>query len=235
MMRHDLFQRLRLRLLRHGLPPARIRRIVAEMQAHAEDAEQDGLQNGLDPEAAREAALQRLGDETTLAEAICRAKHAGWISAHPSLVFPLLPLLAPVLLMLVPVAIGHWLIPALNHTSLARSTAVAACLAGFAAWKYLWFMLASLGIIGLARRHGVHMKWAAIALAILAVIGYTLSAQLWFNPLAGGHGRLGGGLSVGLMMSAAMPVENLLRFLTPLLCFLAAFGRNVWEGYLRER
>jgi hypothetical protein len=91
---------VRFRLARHGLPPARIERIVAELAEHWEDLRSAALAQGLSEIAAAAQADARLGPPRQLAgDIVTGLGRTSWLGRHPVITLGLLPLLFTPLLM----------------------------------------------------------------------------------------------------------------------------------------
>lgn len=87
------FPELRERLLRAGVAPRHIRRYIAELSDHLADLTAEEQQAGLPPAAAQSAALNRLGDIDTLAQAMIQQRRfQSWTARAPWAVFGITPL-----------------------------------------------------------------------------------------------------------------------------------------------
>jgi hypothetical protein len=88
-----LFPELRERLLRAGIAPRHVRRYLAELSDHLADLTAEEQTRGLPPADARSAALHRLGNTDTLAQAMIAQPRLQSLSARaPWAVFTLTPI-----------------------------------------------------------------------------------------------------------------------------------------------
>lgn len=88
------FDRLRERLLVAGIAPRHVRRTLAELRDHYEDAVRDEQQRGKDAVSAEQAAWTRLGDEDDIAASIiARPELRSLPARYPRLVFGAGPVL----------------------------------------------------------------------------------------------------------------------------------------------
>ena len=89
------FAALAERLLRDGIPPRRVRRLIAELEVHFDDLVAELRSTGLSAsESEREAAI-RLGPEDALAASIlARPELHSWARRWPGVAFGVLPLLS---------------------------------------------------------------------------------------------------------------------------------------------
>lgn len=89
------FPDLRERLLKAGVAPGRVRRLLTELSEHHADLVAEGVAAGLGPEEARAAASVRVGGADELARAITgRPELQSWRYRAPWACFGLLPLLS---------------------------------------------------------------------------------------------------------------------------------------------
>jgi hypothetical protein len=94
---------LRGRLVRHGLPRARIERIIQEVAEHWQDARTNAVKEGLGEAAASAHADVAIGDVPALARSFTsRLRRNHWLGRHPLFGLVILPtLLLPVALVLI--------------------------------------------------------------------------------------------------------------------------------------
>jgi uncharacterized membrane protein len=111
--------RLQGSLLRSGVAPRHVRRIVTELRDHFDDLVAEGIGDGLDADVAHANALQALGDPDDIARAV-RAQPGlrSWAFRFPRLAAVVYPLTFFALLPVAPVFIGF-----AHATSIARWTA----------------------------------------------------------------------------------------------------------------
>ena len=98
---------LRTSLLRSGVAPRRVRRLLRELGDHIEDLEHEAAALGMSVADARELALERIGDQQALAACISeQTELKTWIYRHPRLARVCLPLAYALVLPAIPVMTG---------------------------------------------------------------------------------------------------------------------------------
>lgn len=99
---------LQSRLLRSGVAPRHVRRIITELGEHFDDLVEHGLGEGLESRAARAAARNALGDLDDVARAVCAQPDLrSWAYRYPGLARIVYPLTCLALLPAAPVFIGY--------------------------------------------------------------------------------------------------------------------------------
>jgi hypothetical protein len=217
--------------------------VIGELAAHADDLEREFIEQGKTPEEARQEAMARLGDAGVLCDEIFLkySRRTFW-GRHPVVSFVLFPILAMALVLGSVPAVGFVLkhavlfldswgfrvdFPSLKLFYLNLFSLGQYALTGVCAWLFLWA----------AKKHACEMKWALLAAATLAVLGFFLSAKLELFPVLGNRLGATGTLTYGLGFSFAhWPApESLARFFAPFLLFALAYARNIRAGYLGSR
>ena len=102
------YQSLAARLLRGGIAPRRVRRIVGELREHFQDLRSDGMAEGMNDVEAASWASSRLGTEQQVAnEMLARLELRSWAARWPWAFYALLPpCLMAALVVLVVLALG---------------------------------------------------------------------------------------------------------------------------------
>ena len=112
------FDRLRTKLLKSGVVPRHVARLVSELSEHFDDLECEGIQQGLAPQAASAHAEASIGSTSDIVEQVLRQPELrGWPYRYPRLARILLPIIYVTLLPAAPIfagvayapAIGRWL------------------------------------------------------------------------------------------------------------------------------
>ena len=86
------YRSLATRLLRGGIAPRRVRRLVAELRDHFEDLRNDALADGMTETEAASRATARLGSEQRVAsEMLARPELRSWAARWPWAIYGLLP------------------------------------------------------------------------------------------------------------------------------------------------
>jgi hypothetical protein len=160
------------RLLRAGLAPRRVSRIIAELEDHLDDLLAELATRGLDAASALSEAHERLGSEDALfASVLARPELASWASRRPAVAFGLLP--APVFA----VSFVAWivvLVAFLNvaHLSLASSTA-ARSTGWWLSFAFQWALPAATAAVfsSWAWRRRVPWLWPTVGILITAIMG----------------------------------------------------------------
>ncbi len=106
-MREPDFQELRSRLLQGGVAPRHVRRALGEMRDHYDDLVDEAVANGVSEDAARDAAVQRLGtmDDVVTGLLACRELRT-WPYRYPGLAVLVYPLACLLALPAFPVLVG---------------------------------------------------------------------------------------------------------------------------------
>jgi hypothetical protein len=218
------FAALAERLLRGGLPPRRVRRLIRELEAHFDDVVAELRSTGLSwIEAEREAAL-RLGPEDALAASIlARPELHSWARRWPGVAFGVLPVLSLpvqfVLSMLVAVQFFSLATHQLGFTALRPGPVPWIC-AGLQAYA-LWIapMLAAGAASYFAARQRAPLLWPIAAGTVIAVVGALTNAGLDWSPTVP-HGTLSGGIG--------FPPRDLSQWLRIVLTLAASLSPLLW-------
>lgn len=92
-MSRPQFRQLKVQLLRAGISPRNVARTVGELTDHYDDLENEGLLYGLSPPDAGAMALQRLGNQSDIADRVgSRRELRSWIYRYPMLARLALPI-----------------------------------------------------------------------------------------------------------------------------------------------
>jgi hypothetical protein len=154
---------VRRRLARHGLPLARIDRVVHELAGHWTDLHDGGLEAGLSPDEARAKADERLGAPERLAgEVIAGFRESSTLGRHPILALCVLPLLLPLALMAVVGLPLYWLAELTDFMPLSeRGPAPSAELAYGTLWiiYYASLFLSTAWLCRRSWRAGLGVRW----------------------------------------------------------------------------
>ena len=101
------FDTLRTELLESGVAPRHVRRIVSELDDHAEDLRAEAVEQGLAGADATTFAMHRIGDQQHIAERILEsADLRSWIYRYPRVARVYLPCAYALLLSALPVFAG---------------------------------------------------------------------------------------------------------------------------------
>lgn len=101
------FDTLRSELLESGVAPRHVRRIVSELDDHAEDLRAEAVAQGMSAAEASELAMQRIGDQQHIAERILECTDLRtWIYRYPRVARVYLPCAYALLLPALPVFAG---------------------------------------------------------------------------------------------------------------------------------
>jgi hypothetical protein len=137
-MPDDSFAKLKDQLLRSGVAPRHVRRIVAELDDHVSDLMSEALASGDSPARARTFALQRIGDPSLIAERVIEhGEFRTWIYRYPRIARVYLPVAYALLLPAAPLFAG-----VANPGMVARWGAALMLSAGITALMFLSMQLA---------------------------------------------------------------------------------------------
>lgn len=205
------FDELAARLLRGGVAYRHVRRYIAELRDHAEDAARAEMARGASSEQARGAALARLGTMDDLAHGMIARSEFQALSAR----FPRLwGTTAPVALWVgIMVAILFLIVGATKQIGvLEYKTPQLAGLQG-AADIFMWLYVRGLPVViggfvlTLALRQRLSLTWPLIGLALLAVLGATTDAAIQFPHAPGTKGELRFGVGFTATETLAVAVR----------------------------
>jgi hypothetical protein len=215
------------RLLRAGIAPRHVKRLIAELDAHFSDLVAELRSTGLSQAESESQAAVRLGSEDVLfANILGRPELHSWARRWPWLAFVLLPLLALpvqfVLSMLAAVGVVAFSTQVLGLTTL-HPGAVHWLVGGLQAYA-VWIapMVAAGAACFLAVRYGAPVAWPIAGGAVIALLGAATNASFEWSP-AVPRGALSAGIGlhfpdVGLARSLRA-ILTLLIVLVPLLWF----------------
>lgn len=235
------FDRLKIRLVRDGLPVRHAARIAGELKSHAEDIEEELAEAVDSPGELRARVLERLGDLDFLAAHIRErfARRTFW-GRHPVTTFVILPVLSFSLLVLVPVLLGKLLtlyldVATAHGVGFRLDAIIFACRTAFDAYQVVFAAGSAFLFICALRGRVCSLKWPAVATAIMAVIQYFLMSTMTLGPAVEPGRYLTGAFTLGLGLADPFDVERIARFCVPVALFLLAYGGNIWHGYIRGR
>lgn len=169
------FHSLRERLLRGGVAPRYVHRYLTELADHLEDLTVEEEQTQPDRSMAKAAALLRLGQEEDLEKAMIEQRNLqSWTMRAPWMVFGLAPILslagAFFVTYLALIVLGQYF----AHEAHINEETMFRVGFGIVGWFYIAFpLLLGWGIAGLAIRQRLGMKWPAIGMALVAILGGT--------------------------------------------------------------
>lgn len=205
------FDELAARLLREGVAHRHVRRYVAELRDHADDAAQAEMRRGASPEDAHEMAVARLGTLDDLARGMIARHELQAMSARfPKFWGGGMPVLVWIGLLIAGGFILGGIVPALRAAGLVPDGGGSPALA---AWqgpadiaitlvtRALPVLLGGAALI-LALRQHTAMLWPVIGAALLAVIAAAVQATVRFSAAPGTLSSLN--LGVGLSPETAL-------------------------------
>lgn len=224
-MTTERFAGLSRRLLRAGVAPRHVKRLIAELEAHFADLVAELQSTGLSPAECESRAAVRLGTEDAVAANIlARPELQSWTRQWPWLAFVLLPLLALplqfVLSMLAALGVFNFSTRVLGLTALNPGAVpwVVGALQTYGVW--IAPILAAGAACFLAARRGAPALWPIVGSALIALVGASTNASFEWSP-AVPRGVLSGGIGiqfpdVGLARSLRV-IVTLLIILVPYL------------------
>jgi hypothetical protein len=182
------FENLREQLLRAGIPPRPAKRYITELREHLADLERQERATGRGEQQARQRAVELLGSDQQLAEAMIRATPRSLAARAPWSVLALLPVL-----LLVFIIVGTN-IAMMNLVASVRGLAVADWPSGYTSLiavvsflaSYLIGPLLAAGCIVAALRQRLSSRWLWVGLALIALISGFLGFHMHFVPAADG-------------------------------------------------
>jgi hypothetical protein len=224
-MTTERFAGLSRRLLRAGVAPRHVKRLIAELEAHFADLVAELQSTGLSPAECESRAAVRLGTEDAVAANIlARPELQSWTRQWPWLAFVLLPLLALplqfVLSMLAALGVFNFSTRVLGLTALNPGAVpwVVGALQTYGVW--IAPILAAGAACFLAARRGAPALWPIVGSALIALVGASTNASFeWSSAVP--RGVLSGGIGiqfpdVGLARSLRV-IVTLLIILVPYL------------------
>jgi hypothetical protein len=233
------FARLSLRLLRAGIAPRHVKRLIAELEAHLDDLITELRSTGRSQAESEAEAAIRLGTEDALAANIIgRPELQSWARQWPWLAFVLLPLLAvPVQFVLAMLAAGGVLSFATQVLGLTplHAGAVAWAVGGLQIYG-LWIAppLAAAVACFLAARRGTPALWPIVGSALIALVGASTNAGFEWSP-AIPRGVLSGGIGLHYPeVGSATSLRAVLTLLIGITTFLRIRRRMNGENQARS-
>lgn len=218
------------RLLRAGIAPRHVKRLIAELEAHFADLVAELRSTGLSQAESESQAAVRLGtDDVLVANILARPELQSWVRRWPWLALVLLPLLALpvqfVLSMLAAVGVVTFSTQVLGLTALHPGAVpwVVGGLQTYAVW--IAPMITAGAACILAVRYGASMVWPIVGSALIAFLGATTNASFEWSPTAP-RGVLSGGIGL------PFPDVGLARTLRAILTLLIVLVPFLW---LRRR
>lgn len=219
------FQGLSQRLLRAGIAPRHVLRLVAEIEAHFADLVAELRSAGLSQAESESRAAVRLGAEDVLvANILAHPELRSWARRRPCLAFVLLPLFTLagqfVLSMLAAVAVIAFATQVLGVTPL-HPGPVPWVVRGLQAYG-VWIapVAAAAAACLLAVRCGAPLAWPVVGCALVALLGAATNASFEWSP-ASPRGVLSGGIGLHLpglgLISGLRVVLTILTVLVPVL------------------
>ena len=219
------FAGLSQRLLRAGIAPRQVKRLVAEIEAHFADLVAEMRSAGLSQAESECQAAVRLGTEDVLiANILAHPELRSWARQRPWLAFVLLPLLALaaqfVLSMLAAVGVIVFSTQVLGITALYPGPVpwVVRGLQGYGVW--IAPIVAAGAACLLAVRSGAPLIWPIVGCALIAILGAATNASFEWSP-AVPRGVLSGGIGLNFpdlgLTSALRVILTILTVLVPVL------------------
>ena len=219
------FEGLSQRLLRAGIAPRQVKRLVGEIEAHFADLVAELRSTGLSQAESESQAAVRLGTEDVIvANILAHPELRSWARQRPWLAFVLLPLLALavqfVLSMLAAVGVIVFATQVLGITALYPGP-VPWVVRGLQAYGVWIAPVAAAGAACfLAVRSGAPLTWPIVGCALIALLGAATNASFEWSP-AVQRGVLSGGIGLHFpelgLTSALRVILTILTVLFPVL------------------
>lgn len=219
------FEGLSQRLLRAGIAPRQVKRLVAEIEAHFADLVAELRSAGLSQAESESQAAVRLGtEEVLIANILAHPELRSWARQRPWLAFVLLPLLAlavqVVLSMLAAVGVIAFSTQVLGITALYPGPVpwVVRGLQAYGVW--IAPIVAAGAACFLAVRSSAPLIWPIVGCALIAILGAATNASFEWSP-AVPRGVLSGGIGLNFPdlgpTSALRVILTILTVLVPVL------------------
>jgi hypothetical protein len=219
------FEGLSQRLLRAGIAPRQVKRLVGEIEAHFADLVAELRSTGLSQAESESQAAVRLGTEDVIvANILAHPELRSWARQRPWLAFVLLPLLALavqfVLSMLAAVGVIVFATQVLGITALYPGP-VPWVVRGLQAYGVWIAPVAAAGAACfLAVRSGAPLTWPIVGCALIALLGAATNASFEWSP-AVQRGVLSGGIGLHFpelgLTGALRAILTILTVLVPVL------------------
>jgi hypothetical protein len=224
------FPELRERLLRAGIAPRHVRRYLAELTDHLGDLTAEEQRNGLARSAAESAALARLGDPESLAQAMIRQPQLrAWSARAPWAAFGLAPLVILAAAYAVALAIlwtgWQWFLPGADTPFGNRTTGLAYYY--FSAGRALYYtapLLVGWTISVTAARQRIQPPWPVFGFALLAWID--ASVRVYASRSSSGVPHVGIGPGLHQWYATLVPAAVVFNLLA-LPYFLVVLRRQI--------
>jgi hypothetical protein len=186
-MRDAQLTEMRERLLRAGVSPRRVRRMMAEIADHYDDLRREIQERGVSAEEADAEAHRRLGTEALIEGVLARPELRSWVRRWPSIALTVGPLLLylalltmMVLLLVGTVEISKGLLAVdISKSSVLQLFAQAL----LAAMIWVVPVLAAAGCCALALSRRAPASWAIVGIVLVAAVGALSNAQLELPPV----------------------------------------------------
>lgn len=184
------FGALRSQLLEGGISPRRVRRLIQELRAHCADLRAEEESSGLDGPAALQAAMRRLGTEDSLAQRfLARRELLSWSRRWPWAVFGIAPpvvCFGAFVLTIIATAGLAGVLKGLKHSEPQELLVLLKAMRILALYAVPALVAAGLAVLAL-RRHA-SPGWAALALALAALLGSTTNMSVSLHLIGAGIG-----------------------------------------------
>jgi hypothetical protein len=232
-MRNPPFSALRERLLRAGVSPRGVRRVIGELEDHFADILRELEAQGVPAKEARSQAFARLGAEDVLAASIlAKSELMSWAHRRPAVAFALLPVPAFaasfVVSIVVLAAAGHCA-HAWFHVQIVRSAGLQLVSRCFSLW-ILWLLPTAMATLcGYAAwRRRVTLLWPAVGILIVGLFGALTSFGVqWATATSRGA------LTAGIGFGTAHAMRPLLRAASTIGIALLVYCGG-WLAHRRE-
>lgn len=225
------FASLSQRLLRAGIAPRRVQRLIAELEAHFADLVAEQRSAGLSQAQSESRAAVRLGtDDVLIANLLARPELQSWARQWPWLAFVLLPLLALavqfVLSMMAAVGVIAFSTRVLAMTAV-HPGAVPWIVAGLEAYGVWVAPVAAAGAACfLAVRCAAPLAWPVLGCALIALLGAATNASFDWSPVVPRGVLSAGTISAGIGLH--FPDVGLLTGLRASLTILTVLAPVLW-------
>ena len=189
-MRSASFAELAERLMRGGVAPRRVRRTVAELEAHLRDLLDELRARGVPPEQAALEARARLGaDDVLAASVLARPELRSWVHRRPWAAFAIVPVFSFLAVFAGSVLTFVLLIEGLKSAFglSPQEWAPLRTLTPMLLTSMLWLLpgLAAAPYVWLAASRHVGAKWPVVGVVFIALIGATVTMGMeWHVPPA---------------------------------------------------
>jgi hypothetical protein len=191
------FDRLKERLLRVGVAPAHVRRLISELHDHYDDAVRDEIAKGRPTEQARLNAWTRLGREDDVVGSIAARPELQSLPARfPGLVFGLGPLVLWFAAFMLTGMTLHAvrLFPPQDAFDQASLRAVA--YGAFFFYGHILPLIIGAGVMVAAAQQRIALRWPAVGAVTISLIAAMTSMDIKFAEHAGEKGNLSIGIGV---------------------------------------